>query len=204
MEQVQALREKTDAGIMDCKKALTESNGDFDKAVVFLREKGMANVAKKAGRIASNGRLGFYNHMSQGQIGAMVEINCETDFVARSEKFIELVNNVAMHVVASRPKYVKKEDIPAQEIEQEADILRKKLQEEGKPSAIIEKIVTSTGLNKFYKEVSLLDQEYVKNPSITVAQLIDEATMSMGEKISIRRFIILQVGEGMEKRNWNE
>lgn len=202
MEDITKLREKTDAGIMDCKKALTECDGDMEKAVEWLREKGMASIAKKANRIASNGRIGFYNHMNNGLVGVMVEVNCETDFVARSEKFIELVNNLAMHIAASRPQYISREEVPADVVEKEMEVLRAQGREQGKPEAICEKMAQG-GLNKFYGEVVLLDQEYVKNPDLTIAQLINEATLTIGEKISIRRFTIYEVGEGMEKRDWN-
>lgn len=203
MEDITKLREKTDAGIMDCKKALTECNGDMEKAVEWLREKGMATIAKKADRIASNGRIGFYNHMNNGLVGVMVEVNCETDFVSRSEKFVELVNNIAMHIAASRPQYISREEVPADVVEKEKEVLRAQGREQGKPEAICEKMAEG-GLKKFYGEVVLLDQEYVKNPDMTIAELINEATLTIGEKISIRRFTVYEVGEGMEKRNWNE
>lgn len=203
MEDISKLRESTGAGIMDCKKALTECDGDMEKAVQWLREKGMASLAKKASRIASNGRIGFYNHMNMGLVGVMVEVNCETDFVARSDKFIELVNNLAMHIAASRPQYITCEEVPADVIAKEKEILKAQGREQGKPEAVLEKMAEG-GLKKFYSENVLLEQEYVKNPDLTISQLINEATLTIGEKISIRRFVIYEVGEGMEKRNWNE
>lgn len=203
MQDISKLRESTGAGIMDCKKALTECDGDMTKAVEWLREKGMASLAKKASRIASNGRIGFYNHMNMGLVGVMVEVNCETDFVARSDKFIELVNNLAMHIAASRPQYITREDVPAEVIEKEKEILKAQGREQGKPEFVLEKMAEG-GVEKFYAENVLMDQEYVKNPDLTIAQLINEATLTIGEKISIRRFTTYEVGEGMEKRNWNE
>jgi len=203
MEDIAKLREMTDAGIMDCKKALTACEGNMDKAVEWLREQGVASMAKKAGRIASNGRIGFYNHMNNGLVGVMVEVNCETDFVARSDKFIELVNNLAMHIAAARPQYVSREEIPAEVIENEKQILRTQALNEGKPEAVVEKMVEGR-IAKFYGEVVLLDQEYVKDPDLTVADLIQQATLTIGEKIVIRRFTKYEVGEGLEKRDWNE
>ncbi len=202
-QDVAKLRAKTDAGIMECKTALTECNGDFDKAVDWLREKGMAKAAKKSDRIASNGRIGLYNHMNQGLISVMVEVNCETDFVAKTDKFIELVNNLAMHIAASRPEYLRREDVPEQVVNKEREIAKAQAIEEGKPEAVANKIVDGR-LEKFYKEVCLEEQEYVKNPDITIKDLVNEATMQTGEKIAIRRFVIYEVGEGLEKRNWNE
>ena len=203
MEDIAKLRAKTDAGIMDCKKALTACDGNMDKAVEWLREQGMASMAKKADRIASNGRIGFYNHMNNGLVGVMVEVNCETDFVARSDKFIELVNNLAMHIAAARPQYISREEIPAEVIENEKQILRTQALNEGKPEAVVEKMVEGR-IAKFYGEVALLDQEYVKDPDLTIADLIQQATLTIGEKIVIRRFTKYEVGEGLEKRNWNE
>ncbi len=202
-QDVAKLRAKTDAGMMECKKALVECDGDFDKAVDWLREKGMAKAAKKSDRIASNGRVGMYNHMNQGQICVMVEVNCETDFVSKTDKFVELVNNIAMHIAAARPQYLTREDVPAEVLDKEKEIARAQAREEGKPEAILDKIVEGR-IEKFYKEVCLNDQQYVRNPDITITDLVNEATMQTGEKIAIRRFVVFEVGEGMEKRNWNE
>lgn len=202
-QDVAKLRAKTDAGMMECKKALVECDGDFEKAIDWLREKGMAKAAKKSDRIASNGRIGMYNHMNQGQICVMVEVNCETDFVSKTDKFVELVNNIAMHIAAARPQYLNREDVPEEVLGRERDIARAQAREEGKPEAILDKIVNGR-IEKFYKEVCLNDQDYVRNPDMTITDLINEATMQTGEKIAIRRFTVYEVGEGMEKRDWNE
>jgi len=203
IEDVAKLRAKTDAGLMDCKNALTACDGDMEKATKWLREQGVATIAKKADRIASNGRIGFYNHMNNGLIGVMVEINCETDFVARSDKFVELVNNVAMHIAAARPLYVSKEEVPAEAIEKEREILKTQALNEGKPEAIVEKMVEGR-IQKYYSEVCLLEQEYVRDPELKIADLIKEATLAIGEKIAIRRFVRYEVGEGLEKRDWTK
>ena len=202
-QDVAKLRAKTDAGMMECKKALVECGGDFEKAIDWLREKGMAKAAKKSDRIASNGRIGMYNHMNQGQICVMVEVNCETDFVSKTDKFVELVNNIAMHIAAARPQYLNREDVPEEVLGREKDIARAQAREEGKPEAILDKIVEGR-IEKFYKEVCLNDQAYVRNPDMTITDLVNEATMQTGEKIAIRRFTVYEVGEGMEKRDWNE
>ena len=202
-QDVAKLRARTDAGMMECKKALTECDGDFDKAVDWLREKGMAKAAKKSDRIASNGRVGVYNHMNQGQICVMVEVNCETDFVAKTDKFVELVNNIAMHIAASRPQYLKREDVPEEVVNKEREIAKAQAIEEGKPEAVLNKIVDGR-LEKFFNEACLEEQNYVKNPDMTIRDLVNEATMQTGEKVAIRRFVVFEVGEGMEKRNWNE
>lgn len=202
-QDVAKLRAKTDAGMMECKKALVECDGDFEKAIDWLREKGMAKAAKKSDRIASNGRIGMYNHMNQGQICVMVEVNCETDFVSKTDKFVELVNNIAMHIAAARPQYLNREDVPEEILGREKDIARAQAREEGKPEAILDKIVEGR-IEKFYKEVCLNDQAYVRNPDMTITDLVNEATMQTGEKIAIRRFTVYEVGEGMEKRDWNE
>ena len=202
-QDVAKLRAKTDAGMMECKKALVECDGDFEKAIDWLREKGMAKAAKKSDRIASNGRIGMYNHMNQGQICVMVEVNCETDFVSKTDKFVELVNNIAMHIASARPQYLNREDVPEEVLGREKDIARAQAREEGKPEAILDKIVEGR-IEKFYKEVCLNDQAYVRNPDMTITDLVNEATMQTGEKIAIRRFTVYEVGEGMEKRDWNE
>ena len=202
-QDVAKLRARTDAGMMECKKALTECNGDFEKAIDWLREKGMAKAAKKSDRIASNGRVGVYNHMGQGQICVMVEVNCETDFVSKTDKFVELVNNIAMHIAASRPQYLTREDVPEDVLNREREIAKAQALEQGKPEAILEKIVSGR-IEKFYSEVCLNEQAYVRNPDMTITDLVNEATMQTGEKVAIRRFVVFEVGEGMEKRNWNE
>lgn len=201
-EDIKRLKDMTGAGIMDCKKALIESNDDMEKAIEYLREKGIAAAAKKATRIAAEGAVGSYIHMG-GKIGVMVEINCETDFVAKTEKFQELVKNIAMHIAAASPEYVKVEDIPETRIAKEKEILLAQMDNDEKlakkPLAVKEKIIEGK-IDSFYKEVCLINQTYVKNPDITIKQLIEESTLQMGEKITIRRFVRFVMGEGLEKR----
>ncbi len=200
-EDIVKLRKRTGAGVVDCKKALTESNGDIDKASEWLREKGIAAAAKKADRIAAEGAVYSYIHMG-GKIGVLVEINCETDFVARSDSFQELCKNVAMHIAAARPEYVSREEVPASTVEHEKEILRIQALNEGKKPEIVEKMIEGR-VNKFYKEICLLDQDYVKNPDITITQLLNEAVLTIGEKITIRRFARFEMGEGLQKRQDN-
>ena len=200
-QDVKKLRDKTNAGMMDCKKALTECNGDMDKAIDYLREKGMAAAAKKADRIAAEGAVGSYIHMG-GKIGVLVEVNCETDFVARSDKFLALVKDIAMHIAAARPLFVSINEVDSASLEKEKEIFRAQALNEGKPEAIVEKMVAGR-INKYYKEVVLLEQEFVKNPDLTIAQLINEAVLTIGEKITIRRFVRYEMGEGLEKRQDN-
>lgn len=195
------LRAMTGAGMMDCKKALTETNGNMDEAVKYLREKGIAAMAKKAQRIAAEGAVGTYNHLG-GKIGVLVEVNCETDFVAKSDAFQNLVKDLAMHIAAAKPEYISVEEVPASVIENEKEILRQQALQEGKPAAVVEKMVEGR-IQKFYKEVVLLEQEFVKNTDLTIAQLISEATLTIGEKITIRRFACFEMGEGLEKRSDN-
>ncbi len=189
---VKDLREKTGAGMMECKKALVESGGDLEKAIDKLRQKGLATAAKKAGRTASEGIVGSYVHMNR--IGVMVEINCETDFVARTDDFKELVKDVAMHIAAANPLYLSREDIPKDVIEREKDIYR--AQVENKPPQVIEKIVDGK-LEKFYSETCLLDQPFVKDPEQKkrVQDIITEAVAKLGENIIVRRFVRYQLGE---------
>jgi len=200
-ESIKELRAKTGAGIQDCQKALTESNNDMEKAVEILREKGIATVAKKSGRIAGEGVVGSYIHMG-GKIGVLVEVNCETDFVARSEDFNSFVKDIAMQIAASRPEFVKIEDVPAKNVEKEREILIEQAKNEGKPLAIAEKMVEGR-IKKYYKEVCLMEQDFVKNPDKTIADLVTDITLKIGEKISIRRFVRYEMGEGLEKRNDN-
>lgn len=195
------LRETTGAGMMDCKKALTETNGDMEKAIQYLREKGIAAAAKKASRIAAEGAVGSYIHMG-GKIGVLVEINCETDFVGKSEVFQNLVKDVAMHIAAAKPEYLTAEEVPAEVLEHEKEVLRAQAINEGKPAAIIEKMVEGR-VKKYYKDVVLLEQDFVKNPDQTISSLISEATLQIGEKISIRRFTRYELGEGIEKKSDN-
>lgn len=195
---VMNLRQQTGAGMMDCKKALTECEGNMEKAVDWLREKGMAAAAKKAGRIAAEGVVSSYIHMG-GKIGVLVEVNCETDFVAKSDAFLALAKDIAMQIAAAKPEYVQASEVPADVIEKEKEILAVQARNEGKPENIIEKMVEGR-IKKFYKDVCLLEQDFVKNPDITVQGLINEATLQIGEKISVRRFTRYEMGEGLEKR----
>jgi elongation factor Ts len=189
---IRDLREKTGVGMLDCKKALAESDGDFERAVSLLRQKGLATAAKKAGRIASEGIIGSYMHM--GKIGAMVEINCETDFVARTDAFRELVKDVAMHVAAANPSYLSVEDVPQNVLEQEKEIYRAQIT--GKPPQIVEKILEGK-LDKFYAESCLLEQIFIKDPEQKkkIKDLIAENVARLGENIIIRRFVRFQLGE---------
>ena len=199
---VKERRERTQAGMMDCKKALVASNGDMDAAVEYLREKGLAAANKKSGRIAAEGAVDSYIHMG-GKIGVLVEINCETDFVGKTDTFKSLCHDVAMHIAAAAPEYVSKEEIPAEKLEEERRIAREQVMNDEKnskkPAQIIEKIVDGR-IEKYCKEICLLDQPFVKNPDITIAQLLQETTLSTGEKVSIRRFVRYQLGEGIEKK----
>ena len=200
-KDVAELRAKTNAGMMDCKKALTECDGDFEKATVWLREKGMAAAAKKQSRIASEGIVTSYIHMG-GKIGVLVEINCETDFVAKTEAFQNIGHDVALQIAAAAPKYVRIEEVPAEELEKEKEILKNQALNEGKPVQIIDKMVEGR-VKKFYQDVCLMEQTFVKDPSMTIAQYINEKVGQIGEKITIRRFARFEMGEGLEKRNDN-
>ena len=194
---VKELREKTGAGMMDCKKALEETKGDFEKAIDFLRTKGLAAAQKKQSRIAAEGLVGSYIH--GGRIGVMVEVNCETDFVAKSEDFVTFVKDVAMHVAAADPKFVRASEMDQAFVEREIAIYTAQLKEEGKPEAMISKIVDGK-VKKLSTEVCLLDQKFVKNPDISVQDLINELTIKVGEKIDVRRFVKFNLGEGIEKK----
>lgn len=198
---VKVLRERTGAGMMDCKKALTEANGDMEKAVEILREKGLAAAAKKAGRIAAEGVVESYIHMG-GKIGVLVEVNCETDFVAKTEEFRSFVKDVAMHIAAAKPLYVRREEVPAADVEKEKEILRAITLNEGKPANIVDKIVEGR-IDKFFKDTCLLEQEFVKNPEQTIQELVNEKISKIGENISIRRFARFEMGEGLEKKQDN-
>ena len=197
-KDVSALRTATGAGMMDCKKALEASNGDMEKATVWLREKGIAAAAKKSDRIAAEGIVASYIHMG-GKIGVLVEINCETDFVAKSPRFAELAKDVAMQIAAAKPTYVNIEDVDASALEKEKEILRNQAINEGKPEQIVDKMVEGR-IKKYYQEVCLYEQPFVKDSSITIKEMINEAIMSIGEKITIRRFTRYEMGEGLEKR----
>ena len=198
---VMTLRQRTGAGMMDCKKALTETNGDMEKAVDYLREKGIATAAKKAGRIAAEGIVDSYIHMG-GKVGVLLEVNCETDFVARGEQFRELVHDIALQIAAANPSYVTKEEVPQDVIEKEREILKAQAIEEGKPEKIVEKMVEGR-IKTFYDENCLLCQKFVKDPSKTIEQVVIEATATIGEKISIRRFVRYEMGEGLQKKQEN-
>jgi len=195
---VKELRERTQAGMMDCKKALIAVNGDMDKAIEYLREKGLSQAVKKAGRVASEGMVDSYIHMG-GKIGVLVEVNCETDFVAKTDTFKSLVHDVALQIAASNPQFVSKEDVPQDNLDKERDILRAQALNEGKPEKIVERMVEGR-IEKYYKEVCLLEQPFVKNPDITVQDLVNEATLASGEKIAVRRFTRYELGEGIEKK----
>lgn len=195
---VKELRERTGAGMMDCKKALAATEGDMDKAIDFLREKGLAAAAKKAGRIAAEGLVESYIH-GGGRIGVLVEVNCETDFVAKTDAFKSLVKDIAMHIAAANPSYLRREEVPAAELEHEKMVLSEQARNEGKPEKIIEKMVTGR-IEKCYKEVCLLEQPFVKDPDKTISDLITESIAKIGENIAIRRFTRYQLGEGIEKK----
>ncbi len=195
---VKELREKTGVGMMDCKEALVETDGDMERAAELLREKGLAAAAKKAERIATEGAIGSYIHMG-GKLGVLVEVNCETDFVAKTDEFQSLVKDIAMQIAAMNPKWVSKEDVPEDVLEKEREILRTQALNEGKPEKIVNKMVEGR-LGKFYSDVCLLEQAFVKDQDITVSQLITEKVASIGEKIDVRRFVRFELGEGLEKR----
>lgn len=193
---VRELRDKTNAGFMDCKKALAESGGDMEKAVVYLREKGLAAAAKKAARAASQGLVSSYIHAG-GKIGVLVEVNCETDFVARTPEFQELVKDLAMQVAASNPGYVRREEVPESALETERQIARTQAAESGKPANVIERMVEGK-VSKYYSEVCLLEQPFVKDPNKTITQLVTDAIAKIGENIVVRRFARFQLGDNAE------
>ncbi len=193
-EQVKQLREKTGAGMMECKSALTETGGDQEKAIDVLRKKGLASAAKRAGRATSNGVVGSYIHMG-GKIGVLVEVNCESDFVARTDQFGALVKDIAMHIAAADPKYVRREEVPAEALEKEKEIYR--AQFAGKPADKVEKIVEGK-LDSYYEQVVLLDQKFIRDPAVKVSQVIAEATAKMGENITVSRFARFKIGEQSE------
>lgn len=195
---VKELRERSGAGMMDCKKALVETNGDMEAALKYLKEKGLSQAAKKAGRIAAEGLVDAYIHMG-GRIGVLVEVNCETDFVAKTAEFQEFVKDIAMHIAASNPVYVSREDVPEDVIAREKEIFKAAALNEGKPEHIVDKIVDGR-IEKFLSEICLLEQPFVKDPDLTVQQVLTEKIAKMGENISIRRFARFERGEGIEKR----
>jgi len=193
MEKVKTLRQKTGAGVMDCKKALQETGGDIDKAVEYLREKGIAAATKKAGRTAAEGIVGSYIHMG-GKIGVLIEVNCETDFVAKTDQFKSLVHNLAMQVAASQPDFVSRDDVPEEEVEKERKILRQQALAENKPEHVIDKMVEGR-LEKFFEEKCLMEQPYIKDNDQTVKDLIMEGIAQLGENIVVNRFARFAVGE---------
>ncbi|MGH9819136.1 MAG: translation elongation factor Ts [Pyrinomonadaceae bacterium] len=199
---VKSLREKTGAGMIDCKNALVEAAGDESAAIEILRKKGMAQAGKKAGRVTAEGAVGSYIHMG-GKVGVMVEINCESDFVSRGEEFQQLVKDVAMHVAAADPRYTNRDEVPAGELDKEREILMEQLKNDpknaGKPDDVLAKIIEGR-LNKFYEENVLVDQPFVKDPSKTVGELVAEKIGSIKENITIRRFTRYKMGEGIEKK----
>ncbi len=200
-KMVKELREKTGAGIMDCKKALKECDGDMDKAVEFLKKKGIADASKKSSRIAAEGAVGSYIHMG-GKIGVLIEVNCETDFVAKTEDFQNLVKDLAMQVAAANPKFVRREEVPADFIEKEREIYRTQALESGKPEKIVDKIVDGK-IEKYYQEICLLEQKFIKDPDKTVDDIVKETIAKTGENIVVRRFTRYELGEGLEKRSCN-
>nr|WP_246559142.1 translation elongation factor Ts [Geoanaerobacter pelophilus] len=196
--QVNELRKVTGAGLMDCKKALQETDGDQEKAVDYLRKKGLAAASKKAGRVASEGSVGSYIHAG-GKIGVLVEVNCETDFVAKNDNFQNFVKDIAMHIAAASPMFVRREEVSSDVLEREKEIYRSKARESGKPDNIIEKIIEGQ-VNKFYADICLLEQPYVKDPDKTVQTYLNETIATIGENMSIRRFARFVLGEGLEKK----
>lgn len=198
MNAIKELRERTGAGILDCKKALTESGGDVEKAIDWLRSKGVAKAAKKSGRAATEGLVHAYIH-GAGKIGVLVEVNAETDFVARNEQFQNLVNDIALHIAAAGPEYVRVEDVPAQVLEKERAVQKALVLEEGKPEHIADKIVDGR-MKKFVQDICLLEQPFVKDDKQTVGQMLTESVARIGENIQVRRFARYVLGEGLEKR----
>lgn len=189
---VKELRDRTNAGMMDCKKALAESGGDMEKAIAWLRQKGLAVAGKRAGRSTSEGVVQCYIH-SNNKLGVMVEVNCETDFVAKTDQFIQFAHDIAMQIAATNPVAIRREEVPADLLEKEKDIYRKQAIDSGKPPQIAEKMVTGR-IDKFYKEVCLMEQPFVKNPEVSVQDMLNELIAKMGENISVKRFVRFQVG----------
>jgi elongation factor Ts len=193
---VKQLREKSGAGMMDCKKALVECDADIDKAIDFLRKKGLATAQKRAGRAMTEGTIQSYIHMG-GKLGVLVEVNCETDFVAKNEDFVQFAKNIAMHIAATNPLGMRQEDVPEETVQRERDIYQAQALETGKPENVITKIVDGK-INKFFKENCLLNQPYVRNPDLTVEDLLNELIAKIGENITIKRFVRFQTGEASE------
>ncbi len=192
-DQVKRLRERTGAGMMECKAALTEAEGNEEKAIEVLRKKGLASAAKRSGRTTSNGVVGSYIHMG-GKVGVLVEVNCETDFVARTDDFQGLVKEIALHIAAADPKYVRREDVPAEVLEKEREIYRAQFADSGKPANVVDKIVEGK-LGSFYSQTVLIDQPSVRDPSVTILQMVAQASAKTGENITVSRFARFKVGE---------
>jgi elongation factor Ts len=199
IELVKDLRQRTGAGVIDCKTALQEAKGNVEAAIDYLRRKGLATAAKKAGRIATDGLVSSYIHAG-GKMGVLVEINCETDFVAKTEDFQTFVKNIAMHIAAANPQYIRREEIPTEVVEKEKEIYRTQALESGKPAKVIDKIVEGK-MERFYSEVCLLEQTYVKDSDLTVREVLDAMIAKVGENIAIRRFTRYQLGEGLVSRS---
>jgi elongation factor Ts len=197
-QMVKELRERTGAGMMDCKNALNECTGNMEQAVDALRKKGLAAAAKKAGRVTAEGAVGSYIH-GGGKLGVLVEVNCETDFVARTDAFQELVRDIAMHIAAAEPRFVRREEVTSEDLERERAIFQEQALASGKPANVVDKIVAGK-MEKYFSEFVLLEQPFVKNPDQTVAQLIAERVGKIGENIQVRRFVRFKLGEGIEKR----
>lgn len=195
-DMVKELRERTGSGIMDCKKALQDANGNIEEAIVLLRERGLAAASKKSGRTASEGIIESYIH-GEGRIGVLIEVNCETDFVARNSEFKNFVHELAMQIAAANPQYVRREDIPESVIQREREIIRAQVMNEGKPANIADKIIEGR-LEKYYKENCLMEQSYIRNPDITIEDFLKEKIAKLGENIIIRRFTRYEVGEGLD------
>lgn len=196
---IKQLRDRTNAPMMDCKKALEETDGDMDKAIDFLRKKGLADARKRAGRVAAEGIVSSYIH-GEGRIGVLVEVNCETDFVARTDQFKTLVHEICLQIAASSPLYVRREEVPQAEIAKEEEIRSAQLRDSGKPDKIIPKILEGQ-ITKWYAEICLLEQTYNRDREKTIQDLVNEVTATTGEKINVRRFVRFEVGEGLEKRS---
>ena len=199
IELVKDLRQRTGAGVIDCKTALQETKGNVDEAIDYLRRKGLATAAKKAGRIATDGLVSSYIHAG-GKMGVLVEINCETDFVAKTEDFQTFVKNIAMHIAATNPQYIRREEVPTEVVEKEKEIYRTQALESGKPAKVIDKIVEGK-MERFYSEACLLEQTYVKDSDLTVREVLDAMIAKVGENIAIRRFTRYQLGEGLASRS---
>jgi elongation factor Ts len=195
-ELVKKLRDRTGAGFMECKAALTEGSGDLEAATTILRKRGLAQAAKKAGRATSQGSVGSYIHMG-GKIGVLVEVNCESDFVARTDQFAALVKELAMHIAAADPRFVRRDEVPAEALEKEREIYRAQLAQSGKPAEVIEKAVEGK-LGAYYEQMVLLDQKFIRDAAVKVSQVIAEATAKMGENITVSRFARFKVGEAAE------